>query len=67
MVRNIVGSLMRVGQSQESTQWIKEILEHKNRCLAGETAPPEGLYFVEVDYPEQFELPKRPFGPLFLS
>lgn len=67
MVRNIVGSLMRVGQSQESTVWIKEVLELKNRCMAGVTAPPEGLYFVEVDYPEKFKLPKRPFGPLFLS
>jgi len=67
MVRNIVGSLMRVGQSQEKTTWIKDVLEYKNRCLAGVTAPPEGLYFVEVDYPAQFNLPKRPFGPLFLS
>jgi len=67
MVRNIVGSLMRVGQSKESTEWIKEVLELKNRCMAGVTAPPEGLYFVEVDYPENFNLPKRPFGPLFLN
>jgi len=67
MVRNIVGSLMRVGQSQESTEWIKEVLAVKNRCLAGVTAPPEGLYFVEVDYPENYTLPKRPFGPLFLK
>jgi len=67
MVRNIVGSLMRVGQSQESSTWIKDVLELKNRCMAGVTAPPEGLYFVEVDYPQQFELPKKPFGPLFLS
>ncbi len=67
MVRNVVGSLMRVGQLKETTVWIKEVLELKNRCMAGVTAPPEGLYFVEVDYPEQFNLPKRPFGPLFLS
>ncbi len=67
MVRNIVGSLMRVGQLKEKTVWIKDVLDAKNRCLAGVTAPPEGLYFVEVDYPEQFELPKRPFGPLFLK
>ncbi|MEY8215701.1 MAG: tRNA pseudouridine(38-40) synthase TruA [Colwellia sp.] len=67
MVRNIVGSLMRVGQLKEETVWIKDVLDAKNRCLAGVTAPPEGLYFVEVDYPEQFELPKRPFGPLFLK
>jgi tRNA pseudouridine38-40 synthase len=67
MVRNVVGSLMRVGQSKEKTTWIKDVLELKNRCMAGVTAPPEGLYFVEVDYPEEFNLPKRPFGPLFLD
>jgi len=67
MVRNIVGSLMRVGQQLEPILWIKEVLNAKNRCLAGVTAPPEGLYFVEVDYPEEFGLPKRPLGPLFLN
>ena len=66
MVRNIVGSLMRVGQSQETTHWIKEVLLAKDRCVAGVTAPPEGLYFVDVDYPECFDLPKRRLGPLFL-
>ncbi len=67
MVRNIVGSLMRVGQSQETTQWMAEVLTAKNRCLAGMTAPAEGLYFVDVDYPEHFSLPKRPLGPMFLG
>jgi tRNA pseudouridine38-40 synthase len=66
MVRNIVGSLMRVGQSQETTGWIKEVLLAKNRCVAGVTAPPEGLYFVDVDYPEHFNLPQSTLGPLFL-
>ncbi len=66
MVRNIAGSLMRVGQALETPLWIKEVREAKNRCVAGVTAPPEGLYFVEVDYPESFQIPKRPFGPLFL-
>ena len=66
MVRNIVGSLMRVGQSQETPEWIREVLLAKNRCVAGVTAPPEGLYFVDVDYPECFDLPKRRLGPLFL-
>ena len=67
MVRNIVGSLMWVGQGQEPTDWIKTVLLAKNRCVAGVTAPPEGLYFVDVDYPENFSLPKQPLGPLFLS
>ncbi|MBU2893918.1 tRNA pseudouridine(38-40) synthase TruA [Colwellia sp. D2M02] len=66
MVRNVVGSLFRVGQKQESIAWIQEVLLAKNRCLAGVTAPPEGLYFVDVDYPSQFKIPKQPLGPLFL-
>ena len=65
MIRNISGSLMRVGEGIESTDWIKEVLEAKNRCLAGMTAPAEGLYFVGVEYPEKFILPKEPLGPLF--
>ena len=35
MVRNIVGSLMRVGQSQEDTLWIKTVLEHKKPLFGG--------------------------------
>lgn len=66
MVRNIAGSLMRVGQSIEPISWIEEILKAKNRCLAGITAPSNGLYFVDVDFPEAFELPKSPLGPIFL-
>lgn len=67
MVRNITGSLMRVGQELETVVWMKEVLEAKNRCLAGMTAPSAGLYFVGVEYPEDFNLPKKAFGPLFLS
>ena len=65
MIRNISGSLMRVGQGLESTAWIKDVLEAKNRCLAGITAPADGLYFVGVEYPDKFTLPKEPLGPLF--
>lgn len=65
MIRNISGSLMRVGEGLESPEWIKKVLEAKNRCLAGMTAQAEGLYFVDVEYPEQYQLPKEPLGPLF--
>jgi len=67
MVRNIAGSLMEVGQGERPVSWIKDVLEAKNRCVAGMTAPSAGLYFVDVDYPEEFEIPKRHLGPLFLS
>lgn len=66
MVRNIAGSLIRVGREIESIPWVKDVLELKNRCLAGMTAPSGGLYFVDVDYPEHFNLPKASNGPLFI-
>ena len=66
MVRNIAGSLIRVGRNIETIEWVAEVLEQKNRCQAGMTAPSGGLYFVDVDYPEHFNLPKSNSGPLFL-
>ncbi len=66
MVRNIVGSLIVVGRGEQPVEWIKWLLEAKDRTLAGATAKAEGLYLVDVDYPLQFELPQVPIGPLFL-
>lgn len=67
MVRNIVGSLMEVGGGNQPETWIADLLAAKNRSLAAATAKAEGLYLVEVDYPECFALPRPPIGPLFLS
>ncbi|WP_386693344.1 MULTISPECIES: tRNA pseudouridine(38-40) synthase TruA [unclassified Lonepinella] len=66
MVRNIVGSLMEVGCGRKPVEWIAEILAKKDRSLAAPTAKPEGLYLVNVQYPERFDLPKTALGPLFL-
>jgi tRNA pseudouridine38-40 synthase len=66
MVRNIAGSLMRIGQQLETIAWLGEVLEAKNRCVAGMMASAAGLYFVGVDYPQEFNIPKPPLGPLFL-
>jgi len=66
MVRNITGSLIKVGRGEEKPEWIKSLLEAKDRKLAGATAKAEGLYLVDVDYPEEFGLPRVPIGPLFL-
>jgi len=67
MVRNIAGSLIRVGRQIESVAWMKEVLAAKDRTVAGMTAPSGGLYFVDVDYPSEFILPKSVLGPLFLT
>ena len=56
MVRNIVGSLMVVGEARRSPQWMGEVLEGRDRKLAGPTAPAQGLYLTGVDYPARFAL-----------
>ena len=67
MVRNIAGSLMAVGMGRQSPQWIGQLLEGRDRTAAAETAPADGLYLVEVEYPAQFALPATPYGPLLLG
>ena len=57
MVRNIAGTLFTVGEGKNSVEWVAELMSKQDRRQAGATAPAGGLYFVHVDYPEQFELP----------
>lgn len=66
MVRNITGSLLEVGMQRQHPQWIKQLLDAKDRTLAAATAKAEGLYLVGVDYPAHFNIPQLPLGPLFL-
>lgn len=67
MVRNIAGVLMAIGQGKAEPGWAAEVLAARDRTLGGVTAPPEGLYFVDALYPEQFLLPRdNPPGPAFL-
>ncbi len=66
MVRNIVGSLVKVGCGERPVAWMQEVLHAKDRTKAAATALPNGLYLVDVDYPDEFAIPKTPLGPLFL-
>lgn len=67
MVRNIVGSLLAVGDKRKPPVWMAELLAGRDRSAAGETAPADGLYLVDVEYPAHFGLPRTPYGPIMLA
>ena len=50
MVRNIVGTLIAVGENKIDPSKVKEILDKKDRIYAKKTAPACGLYLKEVKY-----------------
>ena len=57
MVRNLAGVLIAIGKGDAEIAWAEEVLALKDRTLGGVTAPPDGLYFERVNYPDQFDLP----------
>lgn len=56
MVRAIVGTLMEVGRGKLSADGFRQIIEQKDRCAAGQSMPPQGLFLTEVRYPEDIFL-----------
>lgn len=60
MVRNIAGVLMHIGANEARPDWAGQVLENRKRTLGGVTAPPDGLYLMEVTYPDRFDLPNLP-------
>lgn len=59
MVRNIVGALLEIGSGKQSIEWIQKILAARDRTQAGVTALANGLYLMQVEYPEEFKIPAR--------
>ena len=53
MVRNFVGTLVAVGLGKQAIHWPAEVLAQKDRKLAGMTAPPQGLFLVQVVYDDE--------------
>lgn len=49
-VRNMVGTLEWVGRGRWSPQDVATALSARDRTQAGPTAPPDGLYFMGVQY-----------------
>jgi tRNA pseudouridine38-40 synthase len=57
MVRNLVGSLVYVGQSKHPPEWMVELLASGDRRLAAPTFSAAGLYLVGVKYDARWEVP----------
>ena len=64
MVRNITGSLLKVGTGEQDRLWFREVFESGDRRKAAMTAPAGGLYFVRAFYPESFGLESHSVPPI---
>lgn len=65
MVRNIVGSLVRVGRGEVQSGWLSELLALKDRRVAAPTAPSAGLFLAAVHYPEILAFPLPSSRPVW--
>jgi tRNA pseudouridine38-40 synthase len=52
MVRNIVGTLVEVGQRKMEVNEFMKIFQARDRREAGVKAPPQGLFLTDVRYPD---------------
>lgn len=50
MVRIIAGTLVQVGKGKYKPEYVKEMLEACDRTEAGQTAPPQGLTLMKIEY-----------------
>jgi tRNA pseudouridine38-40 synthase len=53
MVRALVGTLLEVGKGKRSVSDFEEVIKARDRKKAGAQAPAEGLFLVEVGYPNE--------------
>jgi tRNA pseudouridine38-40 synthase len=56
MVRAIVGTLLEVGRGRMSQDEFRAVITAGNRSRAGVSVPAQGLYLVDIEYPENLFL-----------
>ncbi|MES2538405.1 MAG: tRNA pseudouridine(38-40) synthase TruA [Pseudomonadota bacterium] len=59
MVRNIMGSLVAVGNGSKPPEWLKDLLDGRNRSHTAPTFMPDGLYLAKIDYDSKWRLPQE--------
>jgi tRNA pseudouridine38-40 synthase len=56
MVRAVVGTLFEVGRGAMTVSEMRDAVHAHNRCAAGQSMPPDGLYLTNIRYPERIFL-----------
>jgi tRNA pseudouridine38-40 synthase len=66
MVRNLVGTLVKIGDGSRPVEWMRQLLQGRDREVAAPTSAAGGLYLTGVEYEAQWHLPARA-GRLLLA
>ena len=53
-IRSFAGTLKLAGEGKWTADDVQAVLEARDRKACGPVAPPDGLYFLQVDYPDDF-------------
>jgi tRNA pseudouridine38-40 synthase len=59
MVRNIIGSLIMIGNGKKPPEWLATVLAERDRAEAAPTFMPDGLYLAKIEYEPKWELPQE--------
>lgn len=60
MVRNIMGLLVPIGLNKKPINYVREVLDAKNRAAGGMTYSPKGLYLHKIDFDPLFNFNFKP-------
>ena len=58
MIRNLMGGLVQVGIGKYPPEWMRGILQGRDRSLGAPTFDAAGLYLSYIRYPSVFDLPE---------
>lgn len=67
MIRNVVGSLLAVGEGRRAPGWMGELLAARDRTAAAATFAPDGLYLDGAQYEDRFAVPSWDEGDELLE
>ena len=56
MVRAVVGTLFEVGRGRMTVDHMRQAIQAHDRCAAGQSMPPDGLYLTDIRYSDDIFL-----------